>query len=266
MIKYKYQTLDAYGLSVVDIAGLSNETIIAGNAARPSLSSLGIVSLDVLVDADNAFRANLITEKASPLTEQIANFDKQRDDSFWEIKRTVKIAAKSSDVNKAEAGKVLDAFLKPYHNLAKEPLMSETSTINYLQTQYMANPALHVAVETLQLNDVFITFFNANEQVSVIWNERALAEAGKKAPSPSSLKSNLGKAYNDFCDIVLQSVKLQPAPELETLFSVMNEIRVKYAKSLPFKLTNANTVVEPVAIQKYTGKPVTPVTQVFIKK
>jgi hypothetical protein len=262
----KYQSLDVYKLTIVDTGGLSNETIIAGNAARPSLGSLGIKALDVLIKADSAFRANLITEKTSPLTEQIMNFDKQRDDSFLEIKRTVKTAAKSSDVIKAEAGKLLESFLKPYSNLAKEPLMSETSTINYLHTQFMANPALPVAANTLQLNNVFNTLFNANQQVSVIWNERAINEAEKSAPSPSSLKNNLGKAYNDFCDIVLQSLKLQPAPELETLFSVMNEIRIKYVKFLPVKLTDTNTLVEPLAIQQYTGKPVTPIAQVFIKK
>jgi hypothetical protein len=102
--------------------------------------------------------------------------------------------------------------------------------------------------------------------VSIIWNERAINEAGKSGPSPSSLKSNLGKAYHDFCNIVLQSIKLQPTPELETLFSVMNEIRIKYAKFLPIRLTDMNTMVEAVAIQKYTGKAITPITRVFIKK
>jgi hypothetical protein len=263
----KYNPLDSRGLSVVNTGGLTQETIIAAHAAGTAiLGSLGTAALNVLVDADSAFRANLITGKASPLTEQIAQFDKQRDDNYLEIWRTVKTVAKSSFPDKAEAGKLLVDFLKPYHNLAKEPIMSETSTLNYLQTQFNANPTLLAAAATLQLTDIFVNLFATNERVSVLWNERALSEAEKGGPSPSSLKHNLEKAYNGFCNIVLQTLKLQPTPELETLFSVMNEIRIKYAKFLPIKLTNANTVVEPVAIQKYTGKPVTPVAQVFIKK
>jgi hypothetical protein len=263
----KYNPLDSHSLSIVNIGGLVQETIIAGKAAGvAALGSLGTNALNVLVDANSDFRANLITVKANPLTEQITQFDKQRDDNYLEIWRTVKTTAKSSFPDKAEAGKLLMDFLKPYHNLAKEPLMSETSTLNYLQTQFNANPAFLAAATTLQLTDLFVNLFATNERVSILWNERALSEAEKSGPSPSSLKQNLEKAYNGFCNVVLQTLKLQPTPEIETLFSVMNEIRIKYAKFLPIKLTNANTVVEPVAIQKYTGKPITPVSKVFIKK
>jgi hypothetical protein len=263
----KYNPLDSHSLSIVNIGGLTQETIIAGNSVSPAiLGTLGTNALNILVDADKAFRANLITGKANPLTEQITQFDKQRDNNYLEIWRTVKTLAKSSFPDKAEAGKLLMDFLKPYHNLAKEPMMSETSTLNYLQTQFNANPDLLNAAATLQLTDIFVNLFATNEKISVLWNERALKEAEKRGPSPSSLKHNLGKAYNGFCNVVFQTLKLQPTPEIETLFSVMNEIRIKYAKFLPIKLTNANTLVEPVAIQKYTGKPVMPVSKVFIKK
>jgi hypothetical protein len=45
----------------------------------------------------------------------------------------------------------------------------------------------------------------------------------------------------------------------------MNEIRIKYAKSLPIKLADANTSVAPVEKHKYTGKLITPVPHVFFK-
>jgi hypothetical protein len=46
----------------------------------------------------------------------------------------------------------------------------------------------------------------------------------------------------------------------------MNEIRIKYSKFLPFKLTNANTSVDTIPIQIYTGKAITPIPRVFVKK
>jgi hypothetical protein len=262
----KFQSLDTHKLSISDLAGLSNETIVAAVATRTTLGPLATAALDVLIVADGAFRENLVLDKKNPLTEQIAIFDKKRDSDFWEVKRTSKAAAKSSIEEKAEAGKLLENFLKPYQNLAKEPLMSETSSINHLRTQFDSNPALQRAADTLQLTDVFNNLWNNNEQLSILWNERAISEAEKNGPSPSSLKNNLEKSYHDFCDIILQSVKFQPDNTIQTLFSVMNEIRIKYAKSLPVKINSKNIFVEPVPVQKYTGKDITPITRVLIRK
>jgi hypothetical protein len=262
----KLQSLDTHRLSIPDLAGLSNETIIAGTAAKADLGELGIIALDSLVSADEAFRVNLIASKASPLTELIAELDNKRDNSFWEVKRTSKTAAKSSIEQTAEAGKLLEDFLKPYHNLATEPIMSETSTINFLRTQFDSDPKLQHAADTLQLTEIFRKLWDFNEQVSNLWNERAISEAEKNGPSPTSLRKELEKSYHGFCDIVLLTIKLQPTTALQTLFSVMNEIRIKYTKFLPIKITNNNIFVEPVPVQKYTGKNITPITQVFIKK
>jgi hypothetical protein len=134
-----------------------------------------------------------------------------------------------------------------------------------MQTQYNANPELQAAAATLQLTDVFANLFTINAELSNLWKERALDEVEKSGPSPSSLRNDLETSYHDFCEIVLQTVKYQPNPEVETLFSLINEIRIKYSKFLPIKLTDANTMVAPIEIQKYTGKHITPVPTVSIK-
>jgi hypothetical protein len=102
-------------------------------------------------------------------------------------------------------------------------------------------------------------------QLSNLWNERANEDAQKSGPSPSSLKRNLGKSYNAFCDVVLKTAYLQPSPALDNLFSVMNEIRIKYARSLPGRLNSRNTSTAPIDIQQYTGVAVTPIPQVFFR-
>jgi hypothetical protein len=66
--------------------------------------------------------------------------------------------------------------------------------------------------------------------------------------------------------VVIQTLKLQPVPALETLFLVMNEIRIKYARSLPVRLTDANTAVDAIPAQPYTGQAVTPIPCVSVKK
>jgi hypothetical protein len=260
----KFHALETNRLTIVDLAGLSNETIIAGKAVNAALGTLGTSALDTFIADDTVFRANLITKKGSLLTEKIRETDKQRDEYFSEIWRTADTASKSSILATADAGKNLVTFLLPYRNVAKEPLMSETSTINYLKTKFDADPMLQSAASTLQLTSVFANFFTANMQVSNLWNERANEEA-VKSPSPSSVRGNLERSYNKFCDVVVQTIDLQPSPELENLFSVMNEIRIKYSRSLPVQLADVNTSTAPIDIQQYTGTAITPIPRVFLK-
>jgi hypothetical protein len=261
----KYYPLNVRRTSIVNLAGISKETIDAANKLRAALDAIGVRALEGFIVADRAFRTNLVTSKTNPLTEPIAGTDDIRDSDIKEIRRTAKTASKSSNPIIANAGKEVEAFITPYKAVENEPIASETSTLFHMQIQYDANTALQAAAATLQLTDVFANLFTMNEQVSNLWKERALNEIEKGGPSPSSLRGNLEKSYHDFCDIVLQTVKYQPNPEIETLFSLINEIRIKYSKFLPVKLTDANTMVAPIGIQKYTGKPITPVPPVSIK-
>jgi hypothetical protein len=261
----KFHSLHVHYLSIVDLAGLSSETIIAGNAAGEALGVLGKVALAELVAADSAFRAKLITAKGSTLTKQIHDLDRQRDTDMQEIWRTANAAAKGSNAGRAEAGRTLTVFLKPYHDTPNEALMSETSTLQYMHEQYNGSQPLQDAASTLVLDTVFVSLFTANEQLSDLWNERADEDAGKSGPSPSSLRSNLERCYSGFCDVVVQSIRLQPSSALDHLFSVMNEIRIKYHHSLPVKLTGANTSVDAIPAQPYTGEAVTPVPRVLLK-
>ncbi|MDR1340611.1 MAG: hypothetical protein LBK58_11265, partial [Prevotellaceae bacterium] len=52
----------------------------------------------------------------------------------------------------------------------------------------------------------------------------------------------------------------------EHLFVVMNEIRIKYHRFMPVKLTDANTSVDTIPVQIYTGQAITPIPRVSIRK
>ncbi|MDR1171395.1 MAG: DUF6261 family protein, partial [Bacteroidales bacterium] len=262
-MKQKFHPLKAHRLSNLNLAGLCSETIAAGNAASGVLGSLGTSALGKLNDDYNAFRVKLITEKASPLTEQIRDFDEHRDADFAEIVRTADTAAKSSNPASVEAGKALALFLRPYRGIAKKPIMTQTESIRFLQEQYNADPSLASAAAALQITGVFANLFQANEQVFTLWNARATEDAGKAGPSPSSLRGSVEKSYDGFCDIVVRTLALQPSPPLADLFAVMNETRIKYSRSLPARLAGNNTSVEAIPAQPYTGSPVTPIPRVF---
>jgi uncharacterized membrane protein len=261
----KFHALDTSRLTITNLAGLVSETVLAGKAAGEALNPLESSALEALIDANNKFRVKLIMARSSQFTALIRKFDRQRGTDLKEIRRTAKTASKSSIAASAAAGKALVTFLQPYHDTVTEPLLSETASLNYLQTRFNADPALQNAAAVLQLDGVFASLYSANEQVSLLWNERAMEDAGKAGPSPTSLRGNLEKYYSNFCDITVRSLNLQPSEALENLFQVMNEIRIKYVKSLPVRLTGGNTSVDAIPAQPYTGKPVTPVPRVCIR-
>jgi hypothetical protein len=224
-----------------------------------------MVAFNDLTVTDRSFRARLVGIQGSPVTRLIQEKDKIRDDCVSEVMRTANAASKSSMEPNATAGKTLVTFLHPYHNVQKEPMMSETSILNHMQEKYNADHEVQNAAIMLQLDKVFMNLFDANDQVSQFWNQRVAEDAAKSGPSASSLKRDLEKSYRNFCDVVTQTVNMTPSPEIENLFFAMNEIRIKYAKNLPVKLTDANTVVAPVPMQKYTGQPITPIPTVSLK-
>jgi hypothetical protein len=263
MAKSKFHSLRTNRLSNLNVAGLCSETIVAGNAAAGSLGTLGTSALSDLNTSYTAFRAKLITERASQLTVQIRDFDERRDADFAEIMRTTSTAAKSSVPANAAAGKALAIFLRPYRGITKKPIMTQTESFKFLQGRYNADPTITSAASVLQISGVFTSLFQANEQVFTLWNTRANEDAAKAGPSPSSLRSSLDKSYDGFCDIVIRTLTLQPSQALANLFSEMNEIRVKYSRLLSSRLTGNNTSVEAIPAQPYTGSPVTPIPRVF---
>jgi hypothetical protein len=261
----KFYSLYAYKLPVVDLAGLSSETIIAGNAAVEALDSIVKTALDNLIAADRIFREKLITAHGSTLTEQIKELDRQRSADMREIWRMSKAAAKGSNTDRAAAGQILVPFLKPYHKAPMEALMSETSILQYLRVQYEENQHIRDAAAVLLLDTVFASLFSANEQLSILWNKRADEDAAKNGNYPSSRRKELERCYEIFCSLVIQNLRLQPSDALKHLFSVMNEIRVKYHHTRPVRLNNSNTSVDAIPAQHYTGEAITPVPRVLVK-
>jgi hypothetical protein len=262
---YKLNPLDTHKLSITDLGGLSIETINAGKKAALNLGPLGITALDALIVADEAFRARLILVKGSPITAEIKNADDRRDNGVSETWLTANTAAKSSIEANAAAGKILITFLHPYHNVQKAPLMSETSTINFMKEKYLANQDVQDAAATLQLDTVFTTIFTANDEVFNLWEQRVDEDADKIGLPPSTLRINLERAYHKFSLVTLQTLDLSPSPQLERLFVAMNEIRIKYTNPSPIRITEDNTSIMPIGFQKYTGSAITPIPTVLLK-
>ena len=263
----KFVSLRVDALKLDNLAGLCDETIAVAIPKSPSLGTLGNARMNSL-DADNKMlKALLKQQHASALTPEINKLDKQRDADLNEIKRTVATAAKSSTPATAAAGHTLLGLLKPFWDIGKEPLASQTTQIRIIEERYNANPDATPAAATLGIADLVTRLFVENMSLYALYNERLEAMSGAELPSATSVKQTVVKAYDNFCDVVVQTLDALPSDPLQVLFNEMNDLRRKYVHHLPKDIgAGDNCVVEPIATQQYTEKAVTPIPKAYYRE
>jgi hypothetical protein len=250
-------------LRLDDIAGLTSETIAVATLQTSSLGTVALAKLQTLNEKNDIFLNSLHQQRASELTVQINAKDKQRDLLFAEIKRTSKTGQQSSLENIAAAGTKMVDFLTPFWDITKEPMMSQTVQVRQVALRYGADPALANAAYTLGIDVQFQELFVTNNDLQNLYDARLLEMAKVEGPSATSIKTEVVRAYNEFCTAVEITLSATPTDGLQLLFNEMNEIRRKYIAHLPTVLDDAHTSVAPVPDQNYTGRHITPLPRVF---
>jgi hypothetical protein len=248
-----------------DLAGLSTETVAKALPLSGSLGAIGEAKLQVLQTDTNQLVSLLHKQQGNELTPAIQAEDATRDGLFSDIKRVSKAASKSTLEVNAAAGAKLVEFLKTYWNIGQEPMMSQTVVIKLMIERYLADPALMSAATTVGLIPVFDALMMSNNHLSNLYDQRVDEIVAAEGPSATSVKSDLVISYEEFCDFVKMALSTLPSPGLQTLFGDINEIRRKYVARLPKRLDEKHTVVEPIDMQVYTGKPVTPLPKVHYR-
>jgi hypothetical protein len=263
----KFIALKVSNLKLDDLEGLASETVtVASLQSSSTLGTLGTAKLQTLATGNAAFLKLLHQKRASELTPQIAEKERLRDALFAEIKRESRAGEQSSLPAIAAAGSKMVAFLKPFWEIAKEPIMSQTAQIKLINTRYSADSALQQAAATLGINSQMQSLFTANSALETLYNQR-LAEMGTiELPSATSMKGQVVAAYDEFCETVEITYSVQPTvTALQLLFNEMNDIRRKYAARLPVPLDEKHTSVAPIDDQVYTGRHLTPLPRVFYR-
>jgi hypothetical protein len=262
----KFIALRVEHLKLDNLAGLCDETIVSAVPKASSLGTLGNARMNSLDAANKTLKSLLRQQRASELTPKIKEDDRQRDADFAEIKRTATTAAKSSIPATAAAGATLLEVLKPFWDISHEPLASQTTQITLLAQRYNRNPAAEAAAATLGLTDIIVRLFVENDALYLLYNERLEAMAELEGPSASSVKQTVATAYNSFCDVIEQMLDALPSDPLQLLFNEMNDLRRKYIHHLPKDLSEGDhCVIEPIAVQPYSGKSVTVVPRVHYR-
>ncbi|MDR2358367.1 MAG: DUF6261 family protein [Prevotellaceae bacterium] len=261
----KFIALNVSHLRLDDLAGLVSETLIVAAPRIPLLSSVGMAIYQTLNTANNMFLSLLNKQRASALTPQIAEKDQERDDLFAEIKRTSKTAQKSSIAANVAAGTKMVETLQPFWDINKEPMMSQTAQIKLFYSRFHSDEAAVSAAEVIGLTPVLEALIAANTVLSKLYNDRLDEIATLEGPSATSVKSAVIAAYDEFCTTVEVTLSALPGEPLQLLFNEINDIRRKYISRLPVPLDEAHTTVEPIPVQPYTGKPVTPLPRVYFQ-
>jgi hypothetical protein len=259
----KFIALSASKLRINDLAGLTTDTLRITPESPGLLGEVGIIKRHDLERTTSSLVALMDKERASLLTPIIAGHDRERDGLFAEIKRTSSSSAKSTMPNIAEAGKVMVDLLKPFWNINKERLASQTEQIEILRTHYNSSPAAMAAVGTLGLATVMGSLFSVNTSLMLLYDQRLSEMSHTESASASSVKDAVVAAYDEFCVSVEYILSVAPDDNRQALFYSMNDLRRKYIMHVPTRLDPTHTSVAPFAAQAYTGKPVTPLPRVF---
>jgi hypothetical protein len=255
----KFSSLRTSNLKVANLAGLTNETL---DIVTPLAGLLG----DICVKTIARLSLNLAEMKSEmdknhrhPLTEPIRKANDDCDASLNEIKRTAKTGEQSSIASKADAGKELMFFLKPFWQLYKQPMPTQISMTKELLKRYNDQPQLQAAAQTLDIADLFVALTQQNAQFDTLYNQR-LDKYAVELPAATRLISVVAKDYNNVCVIVVKAMNIEPVPQpILELFHKMNDLRKKYSVLSPARIDIRHAVTEPIPTQLYTGKVITPI-------
>jgi hypothetical protein len=246
-------------LRLSNLAGLSGETL---DLVNPLAGQLG----ETCVKTASRLSVNLATMKSemdknprSPLTEPIRKANNDCDASLNEIKRTAKAGEQSTIPAKADAGKTLMFFLKPFWHLDKEPLVTQIGMTEELLRRYNSQQPLPTAAQILGMAELFPALEQQNMLLNELYNRR-LDEHAALSPAAGHLHGDVTEDYEGLCGIVLKTVNLEPVPQpILDLFHKMDDLRKKYAALSPAHIDIRHAVTEPIDTHTYTGKAITPI-------
>jgi hypothetical protein len=263
----KFIALSVSQLRIESLAGLTTETVALATPHAADLGSVASAKLQVLSTNADTLVTLIRQERASEYTPEIAGFDKTRDGRFSELKREAKAAEKSSVPEKAAAGKILMAHLRPFWDINTLRLTDQTTQAKAFLDRYVADQAAIAAVATLGLVTVMGDFASANTRLAELYNQRAEEMGTAKLPSASSVKKDVVAAYDDFCTAIEITLSATPGAGLQALFNELNDLRIKYISHLPKSLGEGDhCVIEPIDTQKYAERPVTPIPTVHYRE
>jgi hypothetical protein len=251
----RLSSLHVSHLTLNNLVGLCGETIVFAQPHYGSLGTLGQSVFNRLKGKTDELMTLVDQSRKNPLTEQLTELDKKRDRIYAEIKREILPALKSSNLLRKAAAKIMEYFLRPYWNLEKEPVVTQTMEIVEIQQRYQSESIgeeLRASAETMGISELFASLFSSNEQYAQLFDERA-EEESERHPAATSIKGDVVVLYEQFCVVMEQTVMIMPSPPVNKLFAEMDQLRKRY-HALTSKTGIARADADPIPPQPYNGE------------
>ncbi|MDR1408597.1 MAG: DUF6261 family protein [Tannerella sp.] len=264
----KFISLRVDRLKLDNLAGLCGESI---HIVKPIISKFGSQLLQAAFDklsvSNDVFDTLIDRSHRSPLTIEIKAIDKRCGEDFAELRRGLKFFEKSSIPAKANAAKLLMPLFRPLWNMMSEPIASQMMLLDTLNSRIAKQGPYFDALSTLQLGDTWQDLLVGSLQLQQAYTQRLQENADAARPSASSMKATLVKDYDLFCAVTENALEMIPSTDLEKMFHELNELRRKYAMRLPKDLNpDANTRIDSITPQQYTGQAITPIPTVYYRE
>jgi len=205
----KFSSLYVGQLRISHLIGLNSATIDVAAPLQKDMSDLAVAALTLLILINQKLDKSLKHPYKSLITPELKLLDRSRDGNIDEIKREVRVASKSSDTIKANAGKIMLNFLQPFWNTPQWAMNTETALISEILIRIEIDPVLTTSVATLGLTGVFATLKSVNTSFKALYLER-LAEIANKSEPAGKFKREAVVDYENFCTVIELSVNLTP--------------------------------------------------------
>ena len=233
MKKLEFSTLYIFRLSVDNLFGLVKSTIDLAVAVKMNFSELTNAALNLLIWNNEKYQQVIKKPRKSNLTEKLLLADKDRNDRFSEIKRTVTLHLKGRNAEKKTFAQSLEHFFKPYWDVANKPLNTETSLFSEMFGKYHASADLQNAAINNGVDMLLLELEEVNHTYDLMYKQRMGEGTELPDESASAQKSTVCDSYTEFCNAIEQAANFTPNETILTLFKKMDELRKKYHALTP---------------------------------
>lgn len=204
------------------------------------LQHLGLISPSEMTDAElkmliatltallGDFDKVLVKIVKSIISQEVRNFDNNRDVSFRAFRSALKTESLSTDPEVVRAVSEIEILIDPYGNVPKLVLEQETRAIDAIVAE-LEGPKYHPLVEKVGITSKVARMKNDNNAFKAKYSARTTEYMEKETADNRELRTKANEVYTTLCDYAAMMSHLEKGPVYDKVVSIVNTIRIQYA-------------------------------------
>lgn len=204
------------------------------------LQHLGLISPTEMTDAElkmliatltallGDFDKVLVKIVKSIISQEVRNFDNNRDVSFRAFRSALKTESLSTDPEVVRAVSEIEILIEPYGNVPKLVLEQETRAIDAIVAE-LEGPKYRPLVEKVGITSKVVRMKNDNNAFKAKYTARTSEYMEKETADNRELRTKANEVYTTLCDYATMMSHLEKGPVYDKVVSIVNTIRIQYA-------------------------------------